>query len=342
LATLLFQAKLGSMLDKTVRIVDLVHEIAPVAGIDVAEEGLVRRSAELCKADLVTKMVVEMTSLQGVMGSFYALRSGEPAPVAQAIFEHYLPRYLGDATPKTRLGLVVGLADRLDTLAGLFAAGLAPTGTKDPFAQRRAALGLVQNLIAWDLDFDLRAGLELAARSLPIAATPESQSACLDFIIARLRSYLIDQGSRYDVVDAVLASQRRNPAGAFRAINQLSAWVARPDWQTILPAYARCVRILRSVNHAERFTVDPAAFVEPAERDLYAALQQAEAAPRRSASVDDFLKAFTPMIPAVNRFFDDVLVMAEDPAVRANRLGLLQRIASLADGVADMSLLEGF
>jgi glycyl-tRNA synthetase len=319
-----------------------VHEISPVAGIDAAEEGLVRRSAELCKADLVTKMVVEMTSLQGVMGSFYALRSGEPAPVAQAIFEHYLPRYLGDANPKTRLGLVVGLADRLDTLAGLFAAGLAPTGTKDPFAQRRAALGLVQNLIAWDLDFDLRAGLELAARSLPIDATPESQSACLDFIIARLRSYLIDQGSRFDVVDAVLASQRRNPAGAFPAINQLSAWVARPDWQTILPAYARCVRILRSVNHAERFSVDPAAFVEPAERDLYAALQQAEAAPRRSASVDDFLKAFTPMIPAVNRFFDDVLVMAEDPAVRANRLGLLQRIASLAEGVADMSALEGF
>ena len=146
-----------------------------------------------------------------------------------------------------------------------------------------------------------------------------------------MRSYLIDQGFRYDVVDAVLGAQRRNPAGAFRAVNQLSAWVSRPDWQTILPAYARCVRILRSVDDAERFTVDPAAFVEPAERELYAALQQAEAAPRRSASVDDFLNAFMPMIPAVNRFFDDVLVMAEDPAVRANRLGLLQRIASLAE-----------
>ena len=292
-----------------------------------------------------------MTALQGIMGRYYALRSGEPAPVAQAIFEHYLPRYAGDAYPKTRPGLLVGLADRLDTLAGLFAAGLAPTGTKDPFAQRRAALGLVQNLVAWDLDFDLREGLGLAAATLPIPASAESQAACLEFIVGRLRSALIDQGFRYDVVDAVLAVQRRNPAGAARAVKALSGWTRRDDWQSILPAYARCVRILRSDGNqpsgargtdVTRYPVNPELLREPAERDLVQALQQSEAAPRRPGSVDDFLNAFLPMIPAINRFFVDVMVMAEDPAVRANRLGLLQRIAALADGTADLSLLEGF
>jgi glycyl-tRNA synthetase len=290
-------------------------------------------------------MVVEMTSLQGVMGAFYARRSGEPEAVAQAIYEHYLPRYTGDQPPGSLPGLVVGLADRLDSLAGLFAAGLAPSGTRDPFAQRRAALGLVQSLIAWDLDFDLRTALQTAAAVQPVEASAESQAACLDFITGRLRSLLLDQDYRYDVVDAVLAEQGHNPAGAAREVKALAAWVKRPDWvgarlPQILPAYARCVRITR--DQPQVYPVDPAAFVEPDERDLYQALQQAEATPRRPGSADDFLNAFLPMIPAINRFFDTVLVMAEDETVRRNRLGLLQRIAALANGVADLSRLEGF
>ncbi|MCL4562363.1 MAG: glycine--tRNA ligase subunit beta, partial [Chloroflexi bacterium] len=340
LGTLAFQARLGSMLDKSRRVTGLVGDLAPLLGLEDAQAVTARRAAELCKADLVSKMVIEMTSLQGIMGRDYALHSGEPPEVAEAIFEHYLPRFAGDRVPKALPGLAVGIADRLDTLAGLFAAGLAPTGTKDPFAQRRAALGLVQNLIAWNLDFDLRLGLERAAEKQPIAAGPESQAACLEFILSRLRGYLLEQGLRYDVVEAVLAGQGANPAGAARAANELRGWVSRPDWPTILPAYARCVRITREFS--ERFPVNPAAFVDPDERALYQALQQAEAAPRRSGSADDFLNAFLPMIPAINRFFDKVLVMDEDAALRANRLGLLQRIAGLADGVADMSQLEGF
>ena len=340
LGTLTFQFKLGSMLDKSKRIEKVVKRLLPEFGLAPDEEQDALRAAALCKADLVSHMVVEMTAVQGVMGRYYALHSGESEGVAKAIFEHYLPRFSGDEMPATKPGLLVGLADRLDTLAGLFAAGLAPSGTRDPFAQRRAALGLVQSLIAWNLDFDLRHGLAVAAETLPIPSSPESQAACLDFIVGRLRSVLIDQGYRYDVVDAVLASQASNPAGALRAVKELSEWVARPDWATILPAYARCVRITRDQN--ERFEVRPDVFSDPAEKDLYQALKDVETNPRKSGSVNDFLETFLPMIPKIDLFFNAVLVMAEDPAVRCNRLGLLQRISALADGVADLSKLEGF
>ncbi|MCX8025076.1 MAG: glycine--tRNA ligase subunit beta, partial [Thermanaerothrix sp.] len=282
----------------------------------------------------------EMTSLQGVMGRYYALQSGEPQAVAEAIFEAYLPRFAGDRYPETPAGLVLGLADRLDTLMGLFAVGLAPSGTKDPFALRRAALGLVQNLIHWNLDFDLRQGLEAAARGLPVAVSAEAKAECLDFIIGRLQSELLEGGYRYDVVAAVLAAQGHNPAAAARAVHELTQWVNRPDWNTILPAYARCVRITR--DQRERYAIDPERLVEPAEKHLLSALLQAEVTSRRPGSVEDFFKVFLPMIPVINRFFDEVLVMADDPALRANRLGLLQRIVALADGVADFSKLEGF
>ena len=340
-----FQVKLGSMLDKTRRVTKLTATLAEQAGLSPQERTNALRAAELCKADLATKMVVEMTSLQGVMGRFYALRSGESQAVGTAIFEHYLPRYAGDILPETREGLIVSLADRLDSLTGLFAAGLAPTGAKDPFAQRRAALGLVQTLSLRQVDFDLRAGVEAARGLLPIPISAESLAACLEFIIERLRNALLDQGWKYDVVDAVVAAQGHNPARAARSVQELTAWVSRADWNTILPAYARCVRITR--DQKSRFPVDPAAFLEDPERDLYTALQAAESslATVRAAqpvSPDSFLQAFLPVIPAINHFFDIVLVMAEDPAVRQNRLGLLQRIAALADGVADLSKLEGF
>jgi len=339
LGTLMFQTKLGSMLNKSQRIEKLVERLMPMLNLSPDEVNTVRRAARLCKADLVTHMVIEMTSLQGIMGRYYALKSGETPAVAQAIFEHYLPRFTGDSLPESNAGLLIGLADRLDTLTGLFAAGLAPSGTKDPFAQRRAALGLVQLLIARDLDFDLRNGLAEAARLLPIPASPESLKECLDFIAGRLRVMLIDQGYRYDVVDAVLAAQKHNPAGCMRAVKELSEWVARPDWHTILPAFARCVRILRT--QPGEYTLRPE-LLDSEEKMLYQALLKAENAARRPGSAADFLSAFEPMIPAINRFFDQVLVMAEDADIRANRLALLQRVANLAVGVADLSLLEGF
>lgn len=151
---------------------------------------------------------------------------------------------------------------------------------------------------------------------------------------------LLEKDFRYDIVDSVLAVQGDNPARALRAVQSLEDWVKRPDWSNILPAYARCVRITR--DQAVKFDVDPSTFVEPAEQNLFAALQTAEMTQPESGSVNDFLVCFLPMIPTINQFFEGVLVMTENQAQRENRLGLLQRVASLADGVADFSRLEGF
>jgi len=340
LGTLIFQTRLGSMLDKSRRLVKLVEVLAPMVGLSGEQTTTTRRAAELCKADLVTQMVIEMTSLQGIMGRYYALDSGESPEVADAIAGHYLPRFAGDEVPPTKIALVVGLADRVDSLAGLFSAGLAPSGNKDPFGQRRTALGLVQSLMSWGLDFDLRHALGLAADLLPIEADPQLIQAAIIFITERLRNILLEDGSRYDVVDAVLAEQGHNPAQAFLAVKQLQQWVKREDWMTILPAYSRCVRITRPV--AQAFSVKPELLVEDEEQALWDGLKSVEAVPRQEGSVDDFLNNFILVIPPINRFFDKVLVMAEDETLRANRLGLLQRIVRLAKGTADLSRLEGF
>ena len=334
LGTLMFQKKLGSMLDKNERIEKLTEALLPMLNLAADEAVYARRAAHLLKADLVSKMVVEMTSLQGIMGREYARRDGEAPAVGEAIGEQYLP------VPKTGPGLTVALADRLDSLAGLFAAGLAPTGTKDPFGLRRAAIGVVQPLIEHDIDFNLHTALQSAAALEPVPVTEQVQVQVLDFISGRLRVVLMEMGFKHDVVDAVLAAQAENPAGAARAVRQLTAWVARPDWSTILPGYARCVRITR--DKKKKFTVNPEVFIEAEEKKLFAALEKAEKRKRVPGSVDDFLEAFFPMLPAVTGFFDKVLVMTEDRPVQENRLGLLQRISSLADGIADFGKLEGF
>jgi glycyl-tRNA synthetase len=241
--------------------------------------------------------------------------------------------------PGNLVGVTVGLADRLDTLIGLFGAGMQPTGAKDPFALRRAAIGLVQMLIEWRLRFDLRQGLQQAARGLPIATSETTVEECLAFILARLKGVL-EVDHRYDAVEAVLAAQGHDPAGAAKAVVALERWVARQDWPATLQAYARCVRITRDQKRA--FELDPKKLTEPAEKELYAALQSAEASSRAPGSVNDFFAALQLMIPAISRFFEDVLVMAEQEELRHNRLALLQRIVALADGVADLSKLEGF
>ncbi len=339
LATLTFQTQLGSMLDKVKRLLRLVEILGRDLGLSPQELRLALRAAHLSKADLATRMVVEMTSLQGEMGREYARASGEPEEVCQAIFEHHLPRFAGDELPQSPIGLALGLADRLDTLIGLFAAGLQPSGAGDPFALRRAAIAVAQTLIARKVRFDLRRGLRAAAEGLPIPAGPQVEAECLAFLVARLRN-LLEADHRYDVAEAVVTAQGHDPAGAAEAAGQLAAWVKRTDWPQILQSHARCVRITR--DQPRTYAVDAARFVEPAEGALYEALTLAEARPRAAGSVDDFLAAFEPMIPAITRFFEDVLVMAEDPSLRDNRLALLQRIVALASGVADLSRLEGF
>ena len=335
LASLTFHTKLGSMLDKSDRMLKLGAEIGEMLGLkDVKTLKHLARSVFLAKADLATQMVTEMTSLQGVLGREYALRSGENPEVAEAIGEQYQP------VPRTKIGMMLALTDRLDSLVGLFAAGLAPTGAKDPFGLRRAAIGVVQPLIEHDLDFDLAAAVKKSAITQPLKVSVDAQEQVLGFIAGRLSVLLKDMGFKYDVVDAVLEEQSNNPAGCPRAVKQLQAWTQRADWREILPAFARCVRITR--DQKKVFKVTDKVLQEKEERDLFKALEKAEEAERAVGSVDDFLNAFVSMIPSVNTFFDKVLVMAEDKKLQENRLGLLQRIAALASGVADMSKLEGF
>ncbi len=340
LASLTFQTDLGSMLDKTRRVEKLTDILSEALQLPPDERKVAARAAHLCKADLTTRMVVEMTSLQGEMGRQYARRAGEPDGVAEAIFEHYLPRFAGDRVPETLPGLTVGMADRLDTLMGLFAVGLQPSGARDPFALRRAAIGLVQILTSHAIRFDLRSGLKHAAAGLPIKAAEDDRASCLAFIVARQQAWMLADGHRHDAVEAVLAVQGHDPAGAAQAVLALEEWIGRKDWDEILQAYARCVRITRGVKEMASFTPDH--MLEDAECLLHQAMEKAEKTPRDQGSVHDLFNTFMPLIPPITRFFDDVLVMAEDQDLRMNRLALLQRIVELADGVADLSKLEGF
>jgi glycyl-tRNA synthetase len=340
LSTLTFQEKLGSVLDKVRRLERLAPLLGEMISLSPAELMTVRRAANLCKADLATQMVIEMTSLQGMMGREYARRSGEPAAVADAILEHYLPRSSGDALPSSRPGIVLGLADRLDSLIGLFAVGLKPSGTRDPFALRRAASGIVQVLVEKQVHLDLRAAIQQAAQQLPVPTDEAAQADVLEYIAQRQRGMLLDQGLRHDVIDAVLARRQHDPFLAERTVQRLSDWVRREDWMDLLNAFARCVRIVR--DQPTRYQVRPDQLAQPAAIALYEALSRAEASIPKPPTTNQVLEAIQTLVPAINAFFDQVLVMDPDPAVRENHLGLVQEIASLTEEIADLSRLEGF
>ncbi|MFN8528047.1 MAG: glycine--tRNA ligase subunit beta [Anaerolineae bacterium] len=345
LNTLTFQEKLGSMLDKNERIVKTVQSLGELIGIDSTEIATAQRAASILKADLATQMVVEMTSLQGTMGREYARRAGYSQAVADAIFEHWLPRGADDMLPTSKAGTLLAIADRLDSLVGLFAVGLAPQATADPYGLRRAALGIIQIAIAQNLDVDLTQAVEIAAQVAPVEVSAAAKTQVLDFIAGRLKSWLDEQGYPFDVSAAVLAAQAANPARALANIRQLQVWVSREDWSPILDGFARCVRITR--DDKEAYRIDPSAFVQAEERDLYAAYQAAAIKLTPAGDVDEFLNAFVPMIPAITAFFgtgkgDGVLVNAPEPALRANRHALLQAVSAMQRGRADLSHLSGF
>ncbi|HSR31798.1 MAG TPA: glycine--tRNA ligase subunit beta, partial [Anaerolineae bacterium] len=292
LDTLTFQEQLGSMLDKTRRLEGLAPVVGKALSLDEDEQASVSRAARLCKADLATQLVVELTSLQGLMGREYARLSGEDEAVALAIFEHYLPRSSGDMVSQTRPGLVLGLVNRLDSLVGLFAVGLEPTGSADPYHLRRDALGLVQNLIAHEIALPLRPLLGEAAALMPVPVSQEAIDAVSDFISERLRGWLRDRGFRYDVVDAVLAERGDDPYGAFRTTAQLAVWVERDDWMDLLNAYGRCIRIVR--DQAERFEFQAGLDPESATAALRQAYQIARAQVTPESDVDRLLTAIRP------------------------------------------------
>ena len=340
LSGLTFQAKLGSMLDKNERIERLTPLFADMLGLNADERAVAERAAYLCKADLVTQMVVEFTSLAGIMGRYYALHSGERPAVANAIFEHTLPRYAGDKLPTSKPGIVLALADRFDSLVGLFAVGLQPKATADPFALRRAALGVVQILVENNIRLDLRAAIRAAAEVQPVLVSEDVQADVLAFITRRLEQWLLEQNWRHDLVQAVLATRAYDPAWAVATLQELADLVETERFQRVLTAYSRPARIVRGREVSA--TVNPDLFEREEERALWEAYLAARACLSPESSVHEFVDAFETLVAPIDTFFENVFVMAEDETVRANRLALMAAVAGLADGIVDLSHIQGF
>jgi glycyl-tRNA synthetase len=262
--------------------------------------------------------------------------------VAAAIVEHYYPQTKLPHQKISKPGLALNLANRLDSLCGLFAVGKAPTGSADPFALRRDALALVTNLLEVETSFSLTEGLRLAAALMPVEVSAEALAETAEFVKRRLEGVLREEYNLpHDVVQAVLVERGDNPWLALAAARDLAEATTRPDWLEILNAYARCVRIVRSLE--ERYTVRPDRYTEVAEKQLYAAYQQVRASITLASTMAAVIGALREMlVKPINAFFDAVLVMDENEAIRQNRLALLQDIRDLTKGYADFSELQGF
>ncbi len=331
---LTFETTLGSMLDKSDRLARIVPTLAEDLGLNADEKEAALRAAHLAKADLVTEMVMDFTSLQGIMGRHYALLSGENAPVAAALEEQYRT----DAPSK--VGTVLGLADRLDSLAGLFAIGKAPKSSADPFALRRAAIGVVELLLHHSLRLDLRQVLTVVSAVQPVAVTPAAQQEVIEFVRRRLEQILSDRGFRHDVINASLNARAHDPAGALETATLLAPLVEDEIFKAALTAYARPARITRGKTVAG--TVNPAAFEHEEEHRLWDATRQATAALTSASPFTDLFIQLTTLRPVIDAFFEKVFVMADDENVRSNRLALLKHVADLTNGIADLTQVQGF
>ena len=357
-----YQQALGSVWSKCVRVAELARVIANRVGVDA---GLATRAAALSKCDLMTRMVGEFPELQGVMGRYYATAGGEPAEVAQALDEFYAPRFAGDAIARGRVGQVLGVAERIDTLAGIFAVGMKPSGNKDPFALRRAALGLARTLIEGGLPLDLPAQWQEAFALLPESAltaglprTRDGHPPQLDagarraelahevhaFVVDRLRGYYADQGIAGEAFEAVRALAPADLTDFDARLRAVAAFSRLPEAQALAAANKRIGNILRQAGVSTPGAIDPARLEAGAERELADALAGAETDGAPLLATRDYVGLLTRLArlrDAVDRYFDAVMVMADDEAVRANRLALLGRLRNLFLQVADISLLPG-
>lgn len=344
LREVVYQRGLGSLFDKAMRTANLAAEIATALGVDPTP---VQRAAALAKCDLVTGMVGEFPELQGIMGRYYALSDGEPPAVAEAIAEHYLPRFSGDALPTSVDGQILAVADKLDTLAGVFAIGKKPSGNRDPFGLRRAALGIIRVLIECDLDLDLKVLLDSAIAAQP-KATEDSAGLAAElytFISERLRRYFLDHdaGLATETFDAVLA---RNPSSLVdfsRRLAAVQAFITLEPAASLAAANKRIANILKKAEDQGGDAVKEKLLTDPAEIALAKALESAreKVAPMLDArEYAGVLAALAELREPVDHFFDDVMVMADDKATRNNRLSLLSELRALFLDVADISRLS--
>jgi glycyl-tRNA synthetase beta chain len=349
LASVTYQARLGTLADKVARVGALAEAIAAQVDVDPV---LARRAAQLSKNDLQSRLVGESPELQGIAGRHYATLAGEPAEVAAALDEAYMPRLSGDAIAPSKLGRVLAIAERLDTLAGGFAAGLRPTGNKDPFALRRNALGLARTLIEAQLDLDLRRWIDEAVKLQPISSHASRNPGTLaselfDFVLDRLRGYY-EERQISAVQFAAVAERIRHlmPASLAdfdRRLQAIAAFAQMPEAQALAAANKRSRNILRKADIDIPAAVDPTLFRDEAERAVHVAVDQAIADTDPLLATGDYVTALTVLAklrPQVDAFFDQVMVNADDPAVRGNRLALLQRLSDRLGSVAAIEHLS--
>lgn len=344
LKSVTFQAKLGSLFDKSERVTQLALRIA--AAID-ADTQSIKRAAELSKCDLLTAMVGEFPELQGLMGKYYAQHDGEASEVCVAIEEQYLPRYAGDRLPQSRVGIALSIADKLDTIAGIFAIGQKPSGTRDPFGLRRAALGILRTTLERSLPIDL---LQLVGRAValqPIAGSTDIGADVWSYLMERLRGmYLEDapRGITTEMFDAVVASQSGSPLDIERRLTALSEFLALPEAQSLAAANKRIANILRKSTEHVNIEIVRDRLNESAELTLFERVQAAEKVVKPAVAEARYAVALAELArlrDAVDRFFDSVMVMTDDAELRANRLALLFRLRSLFLQIADLSRLPG-
>lgn len=351
LARVTYQSRLGTLAEKAQRIGALASEIAARLGADTAAT---ERAAQLCKCDLLTAMVGEFPELQGIMGSYYARHDGEPAAVAQAIGEHYLPRFAGDQLPASPLGIALAIADKLDTITGIFAIDQKPTGTRDPYGVRRAALGVVRIIIEKRLELDLRAlirraaellGERLAGNAPPVEALSEQ---VYDYIMERLRAYYLDGAGGVSITtemfDAVLSNRPSSPLDFDARLKAVGRFLKLEAAQSLAAANKRIANILRKADRATTSAVRPELLQLDAERRLHAALEQLRPQIEPLLAQRDYAQALERLAELrepVDAFFDSVMVMDENVELRNNRLGLLAALRQLFLHTADLSRLPG-
>ena len=342
LKTVVFQEGLGNIYDKSVRLADIAMTLKKTLNVKV-DEDVLQRTALLSKTDLVTGMVCEFTELQGVMGREYALLDGEKPEVAQGIFEHYLPRFAGDELPATDIGRLVGIADKLDNIAATFSRGLIPTGSQDPYALRRQAIGIINILVDGNYHLPLLKTIiaVLEMLNVPAAKNGELLAQLQEFFMQRVKNMMGDQGIRYDVIDAVLNEKANDDiVDLFVRAKALAEYVETPEAAESIQAFTRVANLCKK---AEGETIiKESLFVEPAEKELYEVVcrLQKETIPALVGyNYAEVLKLMNEVSAPVNKFFDTVMVMDKDENVKNNRLALLVQVKETASMVGDLSAI---
>ncbi|MDZ7736667.1 MAG: glycine--tRNA ligase subunit beta [Gammaproteobacteria bacterium] len=335
-----FQKKLGSLGDKMRRVAALAAEIAAATG---GSSDRAERAAQLAKCDLLSQLVGEFPELQGTAGAYLASHDGEDAEVARAIGEHYRPRFAGDALPQTATGRALAVADRLDTLVGIFAIGQAPTGEKDPFALRRAALGALRIMIECELDLDLKDSLQQAAGRFPqTVGAGNSIDTVFDFMMERLRRHYLDSGIGSNIFEAVLACKPTRPLDFHRRLLAVQAFRRLAEAESLAAANKRISNILKQAGSVNG-SLQPELLQDPAEKQLASDLEALRARVEPLLANNQYEQALTALAglrDSVDAFFDNVMVMCDDDSLRNNRIALLSSLSDLFRRTADISRLQ--